>query len=127
MFTSCSFWNLSPNKIVLELKKMKEIEEKLIASCGDVERNILTDDREANSKMVNEICDRMRAGCWVAFDRKYYRPLDLFWFVCDVNNKFPNLMNLDAVYDYVRQYSEWVNGATEEAVKNLVAELDKKD
>lgn len=111
---------------------MKEIEDKLertilIASSGNVERNILTDDREVNSKMVNEICDRMRAGSWVAFDRKYYRPLDLFWFVCDVNSKFPNLINLDAVYDYVRQYSEWVNGATGEAMKYLVAMFDRKD
>lgn len=98
----------------------------LIATGGHVEVKFLTDDREANSRMLMDICDQMRNGSWVAFGLKYYSPYLLFEFVCDVNNKFPNLIALDDVYGHVEQYWEWYDEVFRKNVEELVRNSVKK-
>lgn len=91
---------------------MNELEKKLertilVVGVDGVKEMFLTDDREANNKMVKNICDQIRNGSVIYFNQRYYGSYLLFEFVRDVKNKFPDLIDLKNVYDHVEQYWEW--------------------
>lgn len=79
----------------------------LVAGVDGVEKMFLTDDREVNSEMLKSICDQIKDGSLVYFDQRYYGSYLLFEFVRDVKNRFPDLIDLKDVYNYVIKYWEW--------------------
>lgn len=91
-----------------------------------MEIKVLTDDREANSQMLNEVCDQMHNGSMVAFGRGYYTPNRLFFFVCDVNNKYPDLIDFDTVFNHAIRYVEWVDEPFKDGMRKLMAQLGEE-
>lgn len=106
---------------------MNELEKVILIATNDrVETFILTDNRERNSQMLKSICGKMKNGSCVAFDREYYGPYRLFDFVGDVNNKFPDLIDLDEVYNHVEQYWEWYKETYKVSIEELAKRCSKK-
>ena len=96
---------------------MKELEKFiLVATDGHVEVEQLSDNKNDNTILLNEICDKMRNGGAAALGFKQYDPCFLFHLVGDIHNKFPELVDLRAIHDHIQQYEEW---ATEESGKGV--------
>lgn len=106
---------------------MIELEKIILVATDDrVETYLLADEKGANSQMLKNVCDRMQKGSLVAFDRNYYKPYRLFDFVGDVNNKFPDLIDLEDVYNHVEKYWEWHYETYKVNEKKLAKKLGKE-
>lgn len=88
----------------------------LVASGDDVEIKKLSDNKKDNTALLNEICDRMHEGSMAAFGLKKYAACFLFHLVRDVYDKFPDLIDLEAVYDHIQPYGAW---AIEESKRDV--------
>ena len=106
---------------------MVEFEKVILVATNDrVETYLLTNDKGANNQMLKNVCDKMQKGSLVSFDREYYKPYRLFDFVGDVNNKFPDLIDFDEVYNDVRQYWDWHRETYEIDQTELAKRCSKK-
>lgn len=107
---------------------MYELEKVILVATGrNVETKVLTDDKNANTILLNEICDKMRRGSVAAFYPKIYEPCFLFKLVSDVYNKYPELVDLKAVHDHIQQYEAWAIEESGKAVKEIAEKLCAKN
>lgn len=88
----------------------------LVATGDDVEIKKLSDSKEDNTALLNKICDQMHDGSMVAFGLRKYESYFLFHLVGDVYRMFPDLIDLEAVYDHIQPYEVW---AIEESKRDV--------
>lgn len=103
---------------------MEELEKFiLVATDENVELKKLSDNRNENTILLNEICEKMRYGGAAALGFKQYDPCFLFHLVGDIHNKFPELIDLKAIHDHIEQYKAWAIEESGKAVKEMAEEL----
>lgn len=87
------------------MDELKEII--LVSTGGERERKQLTDNKKSNTSLLNEVCDKMHDGSMAGFAHQQYAPCSLFHLIRDVYHRFPDLVDLEAIYNHAERYERW--------------------